>query len=239
MFKKVANKPVIGTITGEAGLGKTTLAASFENPVFIRGEDGLRSIPEENRPDAGEVIFKIEQLWEQLEFLRKNETEYKTIVIDSVSQLDQLFINNILQDSGKDTINQAYGGYGAGYNALAALHGKIRRYADAFSRKGISTLFICHSDVSTIDLPDCDAYMKYDLALHNKSQAHYVNNVDFVAFIKSQRITRGEGDVKKVVSMGHRVIDCITNPANVSKNRLGITEELDFNLDENPLLQYI
>ena len=32
---------IIATITSDAGMGKTTLASTFPNPIFIRAEDGL------------------------------------------------------------------------------------------------------------------------------------------------------------------------------------------------------
>ena len=57
---KPSNRPVIATILGDAGLGKTSLAATFPNPIFIRAEDGLQAIPEESRPDAFPVVTKAE-----------------------------------------------------------------------------------------------------------------------------------------------------------------------------------
>ena len=40
------------TLTGDAGVGKTSLAATFPKPLFIRAEDGLQAIPVEARPMA-------------------------------------------------------------------------------------------------------------------------------------------------------------------------------------------
>ncbi len=37
-------RPVICTIFGEGGMGKTTLAAMFPKPVIIRTEDGTASL---------------------------------------------------------------------------------------------------------------------------------------------------------------------------------------------------
>lgn len=39
--KKPEDRPVIATVTGDAGIGKTTLAATFPKPIFIRAEDGM------------------------------------------------------------------------------------------------------------------------------------------------------------------------------------------------------
>ncbi|MEI2421810.1 AAA family ATPase, partial [Arthrospira platensis SPKY2] len=47
-----ADRAVICTICGDSGMGKTSLAASFPKPIFIRAEDGLQAIPQARRPDA-------------------------------------------------------------------------------------------------------------------------------------------------------------------------------------------
>ena len=38
---KPADIPIICTITGDAGVGKTRLAATFPDPIFIRAEEGI------------------------------------------------------------------------------------------------------------------------------------------------------------------------------------------------------
>jgi len=40
LSKPTGQRPIIATLFGEGGMGKTTLAAMFPNPVFIRTEDG-------------------------------------------------------------------------------------------------------------------------------------------------------------------------------------------------------
>ena len=90
---KPNDRPIICTLTGDAGLGKTSLAATFPKPIFIRAEDGLQAIPASSRPDAFPILNTVEQLWEQLTALIKDEHDYKTLVIDSITQLDNLFTN--------------------------------------------------------------------------------------------------------------------------------------------------
>ena len=55
-IEKPSARPVIVTICGDSGLGKTNLAATFPKPIFIRAEDGLQGIPAEICPDA-ETFF--------------------------------------------------------------------------------------------------------------------------------------------------------------------------------------
>ena len=241
LISKPVDRPVIATITGDAGVGKTVLAATFPKPIFIRVEDGLQSVPVDIRPDAFPVINSHNDIWEQLTTLIKEEHEYKTVVIDSITQLEQLFGQHIVESDPKKpkSLAQAMGGYGAGYVAVGALHGRIRKAAQLLNNKGMHVVFIAHSDVTTIELPDSDPYSRYDIRLHKKSMSHYTDNVDLIAYIKLQMFTQGDGDRKKAISNGERIAVCYTSAAQISKNRYGITTDLPVVQNENPFTNYI
>lgn len=239
---KPADRPVIATITGDAGVGKTTLAATFPKPIFIRAEDGLQSVPESLRPDAFPVLGKVDELWDQLTALVTEEHDYKTLVIDSVTQLETLFGDHVIESDPKKpkSLAQANGGYGAGFLAVAALHGRLRKAAKILNeRKGMHIVFIAHSDVSTLELPDQDPYSRYELRLHKKCMPHYVDNVDLVAYIKLETFTTGDGDRKKAISSGNRLAVCYTAAAQISKNRYGISDDIPVENGVNPFIQFI
>ena len=239
---KPTDRPVIATITGDAGTGKTTLAATFPKPIFIRVEDGLQAVPEKIRPDAFPVINKVDDVWNQLTALIKDEHNYQTVVIDSVSQLETLFAEHVIESDPKKpkSLAQANGGYGAGYLAVSALHGRVRKAAKMLNEKrNMNVIFICHSDVTTIELPDQDPYSRYELRLHKKCAPHYVDNVDLVAYLKLETFTTGDGDRKKAISSGNRLAVCYTAAAQVSKNRYGIEEDLEVPHGQNPFVPFI
>ena len=240
--KKPQDRPVIATITGDAGVGKTTLAATFPKPLFIRVEDGLQAVPAEIRPDALPVVTKVEQLWEQLMAVIKEEHDYKTLVIDSVTQLETLFGEYVIETDPKKpkSLAQANGGYGAGFGAVAALHGRVRKAAKMLNeQRNMHVVFIAHSDVSTIELPDEDPYSRYELRLHKKSVPHYVDNVDLVAYLKLETFTTGDGERKKAISSGNRIAICYTAAAQISKNRFGISEPIEVTRGVNPFTNVI
>ena len=58
--------PGFVTIFGDAGTGKTSLAATFPSPIFIRAEDGLQAVANDTRPDAFPVLQAPQDLWDQL-----------------------------------------------------------------------------------------------------------------------------------------------------------------------------
>ena len=243
-----ADRAVICTICGDSGMGKTSLAAAFPKPIFIRAEDGLQAIPASRRPDAFPLLTgaksadAVKALWDQLIALLQEDHDYQTVVIDSVTALERLFISSVMESDPKaKSINQALGGYGAGVAAVAAMHQRVRKAAGLLNeRKGMHVVFVAHADVETMRLPDSDDYMRYSLRLPSKSLPPYVDDVDVVGFLRLETFTKGdEGERKKAISTGDRQIIVHATAANVSKNRFGITEPLDCPEGANPLASII
>ncbi len=241
IVSKPEDKPSIITLSGDAGTGKTTLAATFPNPIFIRAEDGLQSIPSDIRPDAFPVIRSVDDLQNQMKMLKEQEHNYNTVVIDSITQLESMFIQQIVKRDPKKpkSINQACGGYGAGRVAVGQLHGKLRKMAQNLNNKGMFVVFIAHSTVTTVESPDKDPYTRYDLDLGKHSTPHYVNNVDMVSYLKVDLNVISNGDRSKAISTGERVAVCHSDPAQISKNRYGIDEALYVDRGVNPFIEYI
>lgn len=241
-ISKPEDRPVIVTICGDSGLGKTSLAAAFPNPIFIRAEDGLQAIPVDRRPDAFPLIHKVDDLWEQIMALLQEAHQYKTVVIDSVTALERLFINHVIESDPKKprSINQALGGYGAGLSAVATMHQRVRKACGLLNeRKGMHVVFVAHAETETIELPDSDPYTRYSLRLGKRSVAPYVDDSDVVGFIKLETFTTGDGERKKAISDGTRVLVTHATASNVSKNRFGITEPVKVEQGKNPLEQFI
>ena len=236
-IKKPEDRPAIVTILGDSGLGKTSLACTFPNPIVIRAEDGLSAIPSEQRPDAFPVIQKVDDVWDQLMALIKEDHEYKTVIVDSVTALERLFIQHIIDNDPKNprSINQALGGYGAGLAAVATMHQRVRKACGILNeRKNMNVVFVAHADTETVELPDQDPYTRYSLRLGKRSVAPYVDDSDVVGFLKLQTFTTGDGDRKKAMSDGTRLLVCYATASNVSKNRFGIEDDIVFEPNKNP-----
>lgn len=241
LSKPAGNRPVIMTIFGEAGLGKTTLAAMMPSPVFIRTEDGTMSLAGNDGVSLFPVAASSQDVFDQIEALATQEHDFKTVVLDSITQLAQLIEAEIVSaDPKAKSINQAGGGYGAGYNAAADRHRLVRDWIGALAyEKGMNVVFIGHADTETMDLPDMDAYGRHTIRMHKKAMPHYVDNVDLVGFIRLKTFTRGDGEKKRAISTGEREIICYPVASNVSKNRFGISEPLPFSFETgNPFQDF-
>lgn len=238
-ISKPAPRPPILTIVGEAGTGKSSLAASFPNPIIIRAEDGLGRISKQvATPDAFPAIADADAVFDQLIALATEDHKYDTLVIDSVSKLDEVFTRSILEKDGRaKTLATAMGGYGAGFQMLNGMHNRVRKAAGVLNaQKGMAVVFIAHADLETVRPPDTEDYQRYSLRLSKGSIPAYVDDVDLVGYVRLQSVLRGDDDErKKVVSDGSREFICHSSAASVAKNGLGITEPLPFKEGENPL----
>jgi hypothetical protein len=91
---------------GPSGTGKTTISGTFPKPIIIvdakdRGTDSISEYSEEDVK-----VFAVEE-WEDLEdlyaYLRENPKACKTLVIDTITQLQQVCIEKVLRDKKKDS----------------------------------------------------------------------------------------------------------------------------------------
>lgn len=234
LSKPSGQRPIIVTLFGEGGVGKTTLAAMFPNPVVIRTEDGTQSLVGNDNVQLFPLATCVKDVLDAIEALATQEHEFKTLVLDSITQLATMIEHEIVQaDPKAKSINQAGGGYGAGYNAASEVHRQIREWAGALAyEKGMNVVFIGHAETEMMDLPDMDQYTRYSVRLHKKSLPHYTDNVDAVCMVRLKTFTReGNGDKKRAISTGEREVICHPQAASVTKNRFNITEPLTFTFD--------
>ena len=245
MLSNPASRPVQATIFGEPGLGKTTLAATFPAPVFIRAEDGLQSLVGKEwaaNVQGLPMVSGTASMVEQIAALAQQEHPFKTVVLDSITKFDTMLQAEVLAEDPKkpSTLGQAFGGYGKGYEKLAEKHRIIKSAFDRLMmERGMNIVVIAHSDVETLELPDSDPFQRHTLRIHKKSLSPWIDDVDVCGFIRLKMHTFGDGDRKKAVSDGTRELICYPVASNVSKNRFGITKPLEVKEGVNPLSQYI
>lgn len=233
LSKPTGQRPIIATIFGEGGMGKTTLAAMFPKPVFIRTEDGTASLQGNEDVSLFPLATSSQDVLDAIEALATQKHEYKTLVLDSITQLATIIEHEIVESDPKaKSINQAGGGYGAGYGAAAERHRMVREWAGSLAYdRGMNVVFIAHSDTETLELPDMDSYARYTIRMHKKSLPHYTDNVDVVAQIRLKTFVRGDGDRKRAISTGEREIICFPQASSTTKNRFNIKEPIAFSFD--------
>lgn len=131
---------------GRSGTGKTTFAATFPTPLLLLDirEKGTDSVSNVKGVKIGEVTT-----WEQFEeiywYLAKGDHEFKTVVIDQISQLQDLAIAKAMSDNGKkpeDQIAKRDWGQAAGL-----LKTWLLNYRDLIDQ-GIHVVFLAHDRIT-------------------------------------------------------------------------------------------
>ena len=242
LSKPSGQRPIIATLFGEGGMGKTTLASMFPSPVFIRTEDGTASLAGNDNVSLFPLATSTQDVLDAIEALATQKHDHKTLVIDSITQLATMVEAEIVAaDPKAKSINQAGGGYGAGYSTAAEKHRQIRDWAGSLAyEKGMNVIFIGHADTEMLDLPDMDAFARYTVRMHKKSLPNYTDNVDLVGLIRLKTFVRGgDGDKKRAISTGEREIICHPQASSVTKNRFNISEPLAFTFDRNPFADFV
>jgi hypothetical protein len=90
-------------VYGESGVGKTVFASTWPNPVYLDIDKGMSSITRE--------VFRInidtwEDLADSVEFLQNETHPFKTIVLDSLNELQYLSMRSVV--SKFPTIHRSY-----------------------------------------------------------------------------------------------------------------------------------
>ena len=247
---KPVREPFVGTIVGVQGTGKTSLACTFPSVIMLRtqGEKPPQDIPADQTPTTLE-IESAQDLWDALKALLREDHGFKTLVFDTATGLDILFTQDVLAaDPNSRGLNQSHGGYGNGASMVSAMHMRTRKAAEMLRKqKGMNIIFLAHAEIVDVSPPDSDPYSTYSLRLPKKSMAPYLDSVDCVGFLKQTRAVKGAVEAKgdrgakpgRAISSGDRVLVTYLNPSVCSKNRYGITDDLEVQKGINPLEEYV
>ena len=223
------------TIAGEPGIGKTTLASTFIKPGFIKFEDGTRSILGKDFIET-DLLTSYDQGLEAIKAATESP-DIKTIVVDSLSHLEKCIENEIVAGTPNAiAINQAAGGYGNGQKAVGSRMGEFKKRCD---ESGKNVIYLCQTEVEEMKTIDIEGFNRLVLSLNKHSRRHFTDLVDCVAFIRLKLYDQRKGKEKVVLSTHERELICYAHATLGSKNRFGITEPLDCEVDTNPIVEFI
>lgn len=230
-------------IYGKAGIGKTTLANEFEEPYTIGTEngtprhlgevsgiflfDGLLSL-ESTKRDL-EAFRRLEKVFEMLEN-DKVAFPFKTLIIDNLGGLENLFIPQVLQENKIKNLSDRYA---EGYRLLKD------RFLSFFYRllaigvkRDVNLVFIAHERIVERTDPLSSPYQVADLAIQKDCREAVTRLVDCIIYLHSDPVIvsddLGYGKKFNRVIESQRVMVLRDNPRTLSKNRYGINEDITF-----------
>lgn len=217
-------------IYGPEGIGKSTLAAMWPNPIFIDLEGGTNQLP----------VVRLESpsswsmLRAELTAIKNREVPCSTVVIDTMDAAERMCAEYIMARDGKKSIEEW--GYGKGYTILQEEFGRLLDYLTDTAASGINVVVLGHSTMRKFERPDeSGAYDRFELKLTKQVSPMVKEWADMVLFCDYKTYVETNKSGKAKATGGARVIRTTHAPTWDAKNRFGLPDELPLKLGEMPV----
>lgn len=215
-------------IYGPEGIGKSTLAAQFPNPIFIDTEGGTKEmdVVRFDKPTSWQMLR------DQVKYaISKKKDGCCTIVIDTIDWAEQLCISAVCEKHGKKGIEDF--GYGNGYVYEKEEFGSFLNLLNEVVDAGIHVVLTAHAILRKFEQPDeLGSYDRWELKLGKKTTNLISPMVkewaDMVLFANYKTISVAvdkEGKKHKAQG-GRRIMYTSHHPCWDAKNRYGLPEEI-------------
>lgn len=224
-----SDKPPVFLIYGNDGVGKTSLAAEFPDPIYLNtpGEETPHDI---ELPTPGNVE-SYDDLCGYIGELLTTPHQFKSVILDSVDGLEPLVWQKTCARLGVKTIEEP--GYGKGYKEADEEWNYLLSGFLALKQAGLHVVLLAHPNIKRFDSPVTDPYDRYGIKIHDRASALVREKSDIVAFMK-QRVTLKEKEVARQTKVSHgesggdREIHLEERPGFVAKNRYGMPTKLPY-----------
>lgn len=217
-------------VYGPEGIGKSTFAAKFPDPLFIdtEGSTNHMDVARLPRPSSWTMLLSM------IKEVKSTPGCCKTLVIDTVDWAEQLCVNHICATYDKKGVEDF--GYGKGYVYVKEEIGRFLNLLQDVIDAGINVVLTAHAAIRKFELPDeCGSFDRYELKLGNKTggqtSALVKEWADMVLFANYKQYVV-EVDKKKKAQGGNRVMYTIHHPCWDAKNRHDLKPELPFDYEQ-------
>lgn len=215
-------------IYGPEGIGKSTFAAEFPNPVFIdtEGSTDNMDVARLDKPTSWTMLNN------EIAFIKANPTECGTLVIDTIDWAESMAVTHVCSQHGKQGIEDF--GWGKGYTYVQEEMGRFLNSLSDLVDMGINVVLTAHAQIKKFEQPDeMGSYDRYELKLGQKTGSKTAPLVkewaDMVLFANYKTLVMTTDNGKKKAQGGERVMYTNHRPAWDAKNRHGLPDEMPFN----------
>lgn len=228
--KQPSAKKVV--VYGPEGIGKSTFASRFPDPVFIDTEGSTK--------DMDVARFEAPSSWtmilEQVQYVKGHPDVCRTLVVDTADWAEMLCIDHICAKFHKDGLEEF--GYGKGYTYVQEEFGRLLNLLEEVVKAGVHVILTAHAKMRKFEQPDeLGAYDRWEMKLTKQTAPMVKEWADLVLFANYKTFVvnvdgQGAQKGKNKAQGGRRVMFTTHHPCWDAKNRYGLAEELPFDYGE-------
>lgn len=215
-------------VYGPEGIGKSTFASQFPDPLFIDTEGSTNNldVARLDKPSSWSMLKA------QIEFVGQQKP-CGTLVVDTIDWAEQLCINEVCASHDKKGIEDF--GYGNGYVYEKEEFGRLLNRLSDLTDIGINVVLTAHAQLRKFSQPDeFGEYDRWELKLGKKTGSQISPLVkewaDMVLFAnyKTVAVAADKDGNKFKAQGGGRVMYTQHHPCWDAKNRHGLSDGLPF-----------
>lgn len=216
-------------IYGPEGIGKSTFASHFPEPIFIDTEGSTK--------DMNVARFEKASSWtmllDQVRYVKMNSSVCRTLVIDTADWAEQMCVADLCVRYGKKGVEDF--GYGNGYVYAKEEFGRFLNVLEEVVDAGVNVVLTAHAQMRKFEQPDeLGSYDRWELKLGKKTSSQTAplakEWADMVLFAnyKTWSVAVDDKGKKRKAQGGARVMYTSHHPCWDAKNRYGLPEEMPF-----------
>lgn len=211
---------------GPEGVGKSTFASHFPDPVFIDVEGGTKQLDVARFPTPETW----NDLLEEIDAVIEEPTVCKTLVIDTIDRAESLLIAAVLREGNKSSIEEF--GYGKGWTILQERFLKdFLNRLDRLIAKGVNVVLLAHAQMRKLESPEDPPYDRWELKVSKKVAPIVKEWADILLFMNYEVMTVEENGKAKAKGKAKRKMHANHRPTYDAKNRYGLPDDMDLSFE--------
>ena len=213
-------------IYGPEGIGKTTFAAQFPNPVFIDTEGSTKEYDVARFPAPTSWQMLLDEVAE----VKKNPQICRTLVIDTADWAESACFAHVISAGQVKSIEDF--GYGKGYVKAKEEFGKLLNELTEVVNAGVNVVVTAHAAMRQFEQPDeMGSYDRWEMKLYTSQKTNIAALLkewaDMVLFANYKTFAVKDKNSNKAKAQGgQRVMYTTHHPCWDAKNRYGLPEIL-------------
>lgn len=245
--KCVKRDPIRAFLHGDEGVGKTTLAAHAEEPIFFDRERGSGHVYTSRYPfPDDECPQSMDEIRDAIEDLMESEHSYRTLVIDTADAVEPLIWDELivrysskrcaLNKTGRKLVTIEDFAYQAGYKAAVDEWRKFAKLLDRLRiARQMNIILLGHAVIRTFKNPAGEDYDRWHPRVHANAAGflkEWADVVGFCAFEEGAAKMDDDAPRAKGYSTGRRMLYLRRTAAYDAKTRIPLPDEVEMGLED-------